>query len=104
MEEARDEEIEKQEIPEEDDIEMEEIEADEDKEKGATEETPTVTLRPSSEWTLEVVSYYCCCFWCYTVNVLTQSFELTTYKFYFSKRGPDIVTYRPREHNFPTSL
>ena len=49
MEEARDEEIEKQEIPEEGDIEMEEIEADEDKEKGATEETPTVTLRPLSE-------------------------------------------------------
>lgn len=100
MEEARDEEIEKQEIPEEDDIEMEEIEADEDREKGATEETPTVTLRPSSEWTLGSCQLLLLLF----LMLHFQCFELTTYKFHFSKRGPDIVTYRPREHNFPTSL
>lgn len=49
MEEARDEEIEMQEIPEEDEEEEEqEKEAEDEKEKEATEETPAVTTRPKS--------------------------------------------------------
>ena len=54
MEEARDEEIEMQEIPEEE--EEQEEEAEETEEKGATENTPTVAVKTHSKWTLKA----CC--------------------------------------------
>ena len=75
MEEARDEEIEMQEIPDEDEKEIEEKEAEDDKEKDATEETPTVTLRPLSELTLEVVSCCRCCFFLFVAALSGHCFE-----------------------------